>query len=190
MPFVPLRGGGDRIQYPTRQVIESIHPRTQIGATLGQQVRHLLHCVTLRIADDVAINSQRDPCIGMAQLSLGYGWRRADFQKQTRMHVTKRMQAAFWNVQFFDDIFAPASYPHIQTEGVSEEKTRLLCIVSIVLANEQAGDLNGNNACNDFRAIYKIYNSWCVSSSCPVCFARRLVDYAFAPIVAATAHTS
>src|SRR6266481_5609587 len=29
------RGGGDRTQYPTRQVIESIHPRTQIWGHLG-----------------------------------------------------------------------------------------------------------------------------------------------------------
>src|SRR5580698_7377665 len=29
------RGGGDRTQYPTRQVIESIHPRTQTWGHLG-----------------------------------------------------------------------------------------------------------------------------------------------------------
>ena len=93
---------GIELSTPLAKSLNQFTREHRFGATWGQKVRHPLYCATLRIADDVAINSQRDPGIGMTQLSLGYGWRRAGFQKQTRMHVTKCMQAAFWNVQFFE----------------------------------------------------------------------------------------
>src|SRR5260370_20883378 len=93
---------GIELSTPLAKSLNQFTREHRFGATWGQKVRHLLHCVTLRIADDVTINSQRDPRIGMTQLSLGYRWRRAGFQKQTRMHVTKRMQAAFQNVQLFE----------------------------------------------------------------------------------------
>src|SRR6266849_3106985 len=97
-----LRVLGIELSTPLAKSLNQFTREHRFVATWGQKVRHPLHCATLRIADDVAINSKRDPCIGMTHLSLGYGWRRAGFQKQTRMHVTKCMQAAFWNVQFFE----------------------------------------------------------------------------------------
>jgi hypothetical protein len=66
------RGGGDRTL--STQPPKSLNQFTRehrFGATRGQNGRHLLHCVTLRIADDVTISSQRDPRIRMTQLSLG-----------------------------------------------------------------------------------------------------------------------
>ena len=93
---------GIELSTPLAKSLNQLTREHRFGAIGGQKVRHLLHCVTLRIADDVTINTQRDPGIGMSQLSLGYGRRSAGVQKQARMHVTKRMQAAFWNVQFFE----------------------------------------------------------------------------------------
>src|SRR6266478_8854925 len=51
---------------PSTPLAKSLNQLTRehkFGATWGQKVRHLLHCVTLRIADDVTINTQRDPGI-------------------------------------------------------------------------------------------------------------------------------
>jgi len=77
------RGGGDRTL--STQPPKSLNQFTRehrFGATWGQKVRHLLHCRTLRIADNLTINSQRDPRIRMTQSSLGSteascnrGWR-------------------------------------------------------------------------------------------------------------------
>ena len=53
----------------------------KFGAAWGQKVCHLLYCVTLGVADYVAINSQGEPGIEMSQLSLGYSWQRTGFQK-------------------------------------------------------------------------------------------------------------
>src|SRR5580704_1182194 len=77
------RGGGDRTLSPQRpKSLNQFTREHRFGATWGQKVRHLLHCRTLRIADNVTINSQRDPRIRMTQLSLGStqascnrGWR-------------------------------------------------------------------------------------------------------------------
>ena len=72
---------GIELSTPLAKSLNQFTREHRFGATWGQKVRHLLYCVTLGIADNMAINSQRDPGIGLPQLSLGYGWRRTGFQK-------------------------------------------------------------------------------------------------------------